>query len=195
MNTNKEIFEKLNAISDKEWREIVDKLTIYVYFKLKGRTLFGAHSERNLGVNPVDYYVIEAIGKLYSFEWKWQFEKYSILEQLERIIGSLISKTVEKYKSREDIEINKNIENITDIAECESVDILNERYLIFREALEKCSIDDEELQLYIMAFDECNTFNEMQVTLGFEKKKLYALQKKLTRRLTIYLKTKKVLVL
>jgi len=71
---DKEILKQLNAISDNEWLDVIDKLTTYVHFKLKGRTIFGAHSEQNLGINPVEYYVDDAIGKLFSLEWKWQFE-------------------------------------------------------------------------------------------------------------------------
>ena len=44
-----------------------------------------------------------------------------------------------------------------------------------------------------MALDECNSFDEMVETLGFEKKKLYSLQKKMTRRVLSYLETKKEL--
>ena len=102
MDKDKEILEHLNAISDSDWLDVIDKLTTYVHFKLKGRTLFGAHSEQNLGGNPVDYYVDEAIGKLFSLEWKWQYDKYSLLEQLQRVVGSMISTNVEKFKAKKE---------------------------------------------------------------------------------------------
>ncbi|MBC8319304.1 MAG: hypothetical protein H8E34_01140 [Bacteroidetes bacterium] len=194
MDIENEILKKLNAITDKEWNEIVDKLTTYVHFKLKGRTLFGAHSEQNLGVNPVDYYVSEAIGKLFSLEWKWQYEKYPIHEQLQRIVGSMLSSNVEKFKAKKDNIALMKDEKLIVLAEKESDDNTNENYEIFKEALEECSKDDEELQLYVMALDECNSFDEMVVVLGFDKKKLYALQKKMTRRVITHLETKKALV-
>ena len=124
MNKDKEILEHLNAISDSDWLDVIDKLTTYVHFKLKGRTLFGAHSEQNLGGNPVDYYVDEAIGKLFSLEWKWQYDKYSLLEQLQRVVGSMISTNVEKFKAKK--------ENIT---------LMEEDKLI---SMEKYEINDSE---------------------------------------------------
>lgn len=124
MDKDKEILEHLNAISDSDWLDVIDKLTTYVHFKLKGRTLFGAHSEQNLGGNPVDYYVDEAIGKLFSLEWKWQYDKYSLLEQLQRVVGSMISTNVEKFKAKK--------ENIT---------LMEEDKLI---SMEKYEINDSE---------------------------------------------------
>jgi len=177
MDNDKEILQHLNTISDKEWLDIVDKLVKYVYFKLKGHTLFGAHSEQNLESNPLDYYVDEAIGKLFSLEWKWQFDKYSLLEQLERIVGSMISTNVEKYKVKKNTILRKE-DNLISMAETEINDYEVECYEVFKNALEECSKDDENLQLYVMALDECNSFDEMVISTGFEKKKLYLLQKK-----------------
>ena len=193
MDKDNEILKQLDAIPDREWHKVVDKLTTYIHFKLKGRTLFGAHSEQNLGVNPIDYYVDEAIGKLFSLEWKWQFKKYSILEQLQRIVGSMISNNVEKFKAKKKPISLIEEEQLAVLAENKFDDETSEDYEKFKDALEKCSQDDEELQLYIMALDECNSFDEMVEVLGFEKKKLYSLQKKMTRRVLSYLETKKEL--
>jgi len=44
-----------------------------------------------------------------------------------------------------------------------------------------------------MALEDCNSFDEMCETTGFEKKKLYSLQQKMTRRIKSYLETKKEL--
>ena len=38
--------ERLEAVSDKHWREALDELTAYLRWRLKGRTKRGAHSER-----------------------------------------------------------------------------------------------------------------------------------------------------
>ena len=183
---DKEILKQLNAISDNEWLDVIDKLTTYVHFKLKGRTIFGAHSEQNLGINPVEYYVDDAIGKLFSLEWKWQFEKYSLLEQLQRVVGSMISTNVEKFKAKK--------ESIISLEKSEIDGNEVQYYEVFKQALEECSKDDEELQLYVMALDECASFDEMVETTGIEKKKLYVLQKKMTRRVTKYLDTNKELI-
>lgn len=195
MEKDKEILEHLDAIPHSEWLDVVDKLTTYVHFKLKGRTLFGAHSEQILGSNPIDYYVDEAIGKLFSLEWKWQFNKYSLVEQLQRIVSSMISTNVEKFKVKK--------ENITLMEEDKLISLVksdineeeNDYYEVFKLALEECSKDDDDLQLYVMALDECVSFDEIVEATGFEKKRLYVLQKKMTRRVTTYLKTNKELII
>lgn len=194
MDNDKEILQHLNSITDIEWMDVVDKLTTYVHFKLKGRTLFGAHSEKILGGNPVDYYVDEAIGKLFSLEWKWQFEKYSLLEQLQRVVGSMISTNVEKFKTKKEDIILMEEDKLISMEKSEINDYDVEYYEIFKNALEECSKDDEDLQLYVMALDECISFDEMVTATGFEKKKLYVLQKKMTRRVTTYLETNKELI-
>ncbi len=194
MDNNKEILKHLNAITDSEWLDVVDKLTTYVHFKLKGRTLFGAHSEHNLGGNPVDYYVNEAIGKLFSLDWKWQFDKYSLLEQLERVVSSMISTNVEKSKVKKGKIILVEEDKLISMEKSEINDYEVENYEIFKNALEECSKDDEDLQLYVMALDECTSFDEMVTATGFEKKKLYVLQKKMTRRIITYLGTNKELI-
>ncbi|MFR3216430.1 MAG: hypothetical protein ACLTWE_08030 [Dysgonomonas mossii] len=193
MENDNEILERLHAIPDKEWVDIIDKLTRYVFFKLKAKTLFGAHSEENLGIDPINYYVDTAIEKLFSLEWKWQFEKFTILEQLQRIVGSLISANVEKYKTaKENQVLLVDNEVLAVIADKLSDDEYNdEQYELFKEALHECSKDDDELQFYVMALEECNSFDEMEEVTGFEKSKLYVLQKKMTRRIKSYLTTRK----
>ncbi len=196
MEKDKEILERLHAVKDKEWLEILDKLTVFVRFKLKGKTIFGAHSEQNLGVEPVEYYVDEAIGKLFGLEWEWQFEKYSLIDQLKRIVGSMISTNVENFRKKKEKVIPTENESLSVLVEKVNVNNENDdvNYPLFIEALEKCSQDDEELQLYVMALDECNSFDDMSIELGWEKKKLYSLQQKMTRRVIKYLETKKELV-
>lgn len=196
MDKHEEILKRLHAIPEKEWLDIVDKLTKFVYFKLKGKTIFGAHSEKNLGVEPIDYYVDGAISKLFGLEWEWQYEKYSLLEQLKRIVGSMISTNVESFKKKKEKELPTEDEIINVIIEKNNTDNEgdNEIYELFKKALEECSKDDEDLQLYAMALDECDSFNEMSKELGWDKKKLYSLQQKLTRRVIKYLETNKKLV-
>jgi len=196
MDNHKEKLKRLHAVPDKEWVDVVDKLTTFVHFKLKGRTIFGAHSEKFLCVEPVEYYVDGAISKLFGLEWEWQYEKYTLLEQLQRIVGSMISTNVESYKKKKEKELPTEDEVINVIIEKNNTDNQDddEIYELFKYALEECSKDDDDLQLYVMALDECNSFDEMSGELGWGKKKLYSLQQKLTRRVIKYLETNKELV-
>ncbi len=191
MDKNEEILKRLHSIPDKEWVNIVDSLTKYVYFKINGKTLFGAHSEQNLGVAPIEYYVDEAIAKLFSLEWKWQFEKFTLLEQLQRIVGSMVSTNVEKFRAKKIMETPFEGTELVNLAREENNTNDDELYDLFREALDECTKDDDELQLYVMAFDECSSFDEMSKELGFDKKKLYSIQQKLTRRVKKYFEIKK----
>ncbi len=196
MDNRQEILKRLYAIPEKEWLDVVDKLTTFVHFKLKGKTIFGAHSEKFLGVKPIEYYVDGAISKLFGLEWEWQYEKYSLIEQLKRIVGSMISTNVESFKKQKGKELPTEDEIINVIIEKNNTNNGddNETYELFKKVLEECSKDDDDLQLYVMALDECNSFDEMSIELDWNKKKLYSLQQKLTRRVLKYLETNKDLV-
>ncbi len=196
MDNNKEILERLHDVPDKEWLYVIDKLTMFVRFRLKRKTLFGAHSEQNIGIEPIDYYVDESIAKLFSLEWEWQFEKYSLIDQLKRIVGSMISTNVESFRNRKEKVLPTENETLFVLAEKANSSNENDdfTYDLFKKALEECSKDDEELQLYVMALDDCNSFDEMSSELGWDKKKLYSLQQKMTRRVIKYLENRKELV-
>ena len=87
---------RLERVADKEWREALDELTVYLGWRLYGKTEKGAHSEKELGMPALTYYQEEAVVKLIEGEWKWQ-ERFSLGKQLERIAASLITKQCEKY--------------------------------------------------------------------------------------------------
>lgn len=91
---------ELDKISDKEWEEVCTRCKFFLKKKLFNKTSFGAHSEKELGVPAIDYYFEEAVSKIFAFEWEWQFEKYTIVKQIMRIAGSLISKNVDKYRRK-----------------------------------------------------------------------------------------------
>lgn len=83
-------------VSHKDWCEALDELTTYLKKRLKGRTKWGAHSERVLETPALDYYTEEAVAKILEGRWKWQ-DRYTLGEQLIEIAGSLITKNAEKY--------------------------------------------------------------------------------------------------
>lgn len=89
--------DRLDAVTEKEWREALDELTAYLTWRLRGKTLKGAHSERVLGMPAFDYYQEEAVVKLIEGAWKWQ-ERFTLGQQLVQIATNLITKQVEKYQ-------------------------------------------------------------------------------------------------
>lgn len=191
---DEEVDERLD-LSQREWRTVVDKLFKFVYFRLKDKTLYGAHTESNLKVNPADYYVDTAIEKLISGEWKWKRE-LSIDEQLKRIVNSLMSSEVRIYENNIEKkklflfdEVSVGFETYIKESVCEAKRETDKTHKIFYAAIEECVKNDKELQSYTRAFEVCDTFDEMQKLLHWPKKKLYALQKKLTRKIKSYLRS------
>ena len=89
--------ERLSTVSDQDWCEALDELTAYLKWRLKGRTKWGAHSEKVLETPALDYYQEEAVAKILEGFWKWQ-DRYTLAEQLIQIAGNLITKNAEKYK-------------------------------------------------------------------------------------------------
>ena len=89
MNHKYDNSERLETVSDKQWREALDELTAYLRWRLRGKTQRGAHSERELGMPALDYYQEEAVVKLIEGDWKWQ-DRFSLGKQLERIAADLM---------------------------------------------------------------------------------------------------------
>jgi len=192
MDRSNEIKLRLEAVSDKEWMNIIHELTAFVHFKLQGwKMKKGAHSEQNLGIDAVNYYVNGAIEKIFYLKWDWKYEKYSLLEQLKLTIGSMMSSNVEIYKNKKIVVTTTEDDVLNIMAQNASEDYSDETYKLFRQALDECSKDNEDLQLYVLALDEGRTFDELSDITGFDKTKLYALQKKIGLRVKKYLQTKK----
>lgn len=97
MNSKYDNGDRLDAVTEKEWREALDELTAYLTWRLRGKTLKGAHSERVLGMPAFDYYQEEAVVKLIEGAWKWQ-ERFTLGQQLVQIATNLITKQVERYQ-------------------------------------------------------------------------------------------------
>lgn len=93
-----EISNRLRAISMEDWEEVFKKCYGHVYLKLRNRTKKGAHCEQRLGMSAVDYYVGNACKALFEQTWTWQYEEIEILPQMIRVIDSMISNEVRKYK-------------------------------------------------------------------------------------------------
>lgn len=113
--------ERLSTVSDQDWREALDELTAYLKWRLKGRTKWGAHSEKVLETPALDYYQEEAVAKILEGYWKWQ-DRYTLAEQLIQIAGNLITKNAEKYKREhpwvkdpENIESHEKDDNSDDL--------------------------------------------------------------------------------
>jgi len=199
--------DRLDTVTDKEWREALDKLTAYLKWRLKGRTKWGAHSEKVLETPALDYYTEEAVAKLLEGNWKWQ-DRYSLAEQLIEIAGNLVTKQAEKYarehpaaaqseelqeegfkfqdsgfrKKPEFIEL-MDPDKLPDCIDPSTSlglgeDEMDETY----EMVMKVVSDDEELTLYVKAIRECGHLDEIPEFMGVSMRRVYRLQEKLMRR-------------
>lgn len=59
---------RLERVKDREWREALDELTVYLGWRLYGKTETGAYSEKELGMPALTYYQEEAVVKLIEGE-------------------------------------------------------------------------------------------------------------------------------
>jgi len=91
---------KLEALTDSEraWAAAIKKCQNHINIRLKKRMHFGAHAEARLGMEAIDYYVTYAIDAVLEGRWEWK-EEFTLSEQLCRIVESVISKEVEKFKT------------------------------------------------------------------------------------------------
>ena len=189
--------ERLEGVSEMEWQEALDELTAYLKWRLRGRTKWGAHSEKVLEIPALDYYTEEAAAKLIEGHWRWQ-ERYTLGQQLVEIASNLITKQTQKYlrehgsteegndgntesgfrrKVPEFIELREP-ERLPDVIDDDGAEELDETY----EMVMRLVSDDEELTVYVEAIRACGHFDELPEYLGMVRKKVYRLQEKLMRR-------------
>ena len=93
-----DVLKKLKAISRSEWKQALGKCYSHLKLKLYGKIDKGAHCESRLGIHAFDFYTGQALTSLFEGKWNWDFGKFTIEEQLIRIIDSMISEQVRKYR-------------------------------------------------------------------------------------------------
>lgn len=191
----KSTIQKLTELTDEEWRIALEKARRLIAYRVKGRTKYGCHSEKELGVSPFDYYVKEAIDKLYDGIWEWK-EEYSFPKQFSRIIGSLISEKVRKYQkgTSDDDALTKPTTNFEDVAFLfdevfdEKLKI-EEREKIYEDQLNTIirAIDgnsDMETLLWSVLDGKLN--DEICAETGWERKKLYRVTDRMKNKVRDY---------
>jgi len=191
------VLKKLTELPNDEVENSVKQLTLHVQARLffnsmADRTKTGAHSENNLGMPALDYYVGESIRKLYSPDdgWDWKFEKFTLVEQLTRIANSLISRKVAQYKYTKEkqklpVFDERDINDIHDLGdehldEGRSHDIICQRLV---DLAFKVSEDNEALSSFTVLYFDNEDFPSIADKMQISIKDVYALRKKLVRRL------------
>lgn len=188
--TRKElVLSRLVEVSESEWLAAMAKCHEHMKLKLKRKTLTGAHSTSVLFMPATEYYLINAIQKLYEPNgWDWKFEKFTISEQLIRIINSMISEQVRKYKVEK--ENNRTIQFIDDDEVFETEYHLTEEEAKEREAIideflgiteEAIKGDDNLETLYLHLMDN-KSYSDIAKEMNLDIKKVYKLAEKLKEK-------------
>lgn len=173
----KRIKEQLDCIKDVEWDEICSRVKSFLKKKLH-YTSYGAHSEKELGMPAVDYYLSEAIGKIFSFEWEWKFEKYSIVEQIIRIANSLITKNVDKYRLKDEKgHVETRLDDSVDINLFDEV--YEDRWDELEQCIERIIEGKIELKMFWESIKEGLKSNEIADLFDKPVKDIYRLNEKL----------------
>lgn len=196
MDRKEIVTEKLLAIPEKDWILIAQKCKTHIKLRIGQKTLYGAHSEKNLNGSAFEFYFHTAMEKLYSGSWDWQFEKFSIVEQLIRIIDSIISEEVRKYKCNKD-KIIQTVElgsiNIEDFLKASfAPDNALDKELMHQNIIghiEKAIKDDFDLQFIFECFREGKSYAKISEETGLDKIKLYKLFERFVATVRSYFKT------
>ncbi len=188
------VIGKLQALSDDEVAEAIRQLTHHVKARLRfgslvDRTKFGAHNEKFLGMDAIDFYVGESFKRLFDPNgWDWKFENFSFVEQLTRIASKLISDKVKEYKSKVGRMPDFDERDVGDIYDLQSIALENipgneELYSRLVEASYKVSSDDDNLHYFTMLYFDGAKFPTIAEEMGLTIAQVYVLRKKLVRRL------------
>jgi hypothetical protein len=196
MTRRETVLNKLQGLSDDEVIEAIRLLTHHVrarlFFHSKvDRTKSGAHGEKNLGMNAIDFYIGESFRRLYEPNgWDWKFEKYTLAEQLIRIANKLISDRVADYKAKKDglpVFDERDAGDINDLQQMASTNSKDneEVYSKLIQLAHEVSKDDDDLQYFVIQYFEGVHFATIAKEMNVDVKQIYVLKKKLVRRLMV----------
>jgi hypothetical protein len=197
MTRREAVLKKLQGLSDDEVEEALRQLTHHVKARLRfgskaDRTKSGAHGEKNLGMEAIDYYVGESVRRLYEpTGWDWKYEKFTLAQQLMRIANKLISDKVADYKAKKDGLPIFDERDATDIYDLRTIAANDARgneeiYSKLIQIAHDVSKDDDDLQYFVIRYFENASFNAIASEMNVEIEKVYVLRKKLVRRLMDY---------
>lgn len=89
--------KKLFSVTEKELLNAIAKCKKHITYRLLHNTIFGVHTEENLGKDPIEYYLEFAFDSIAEGKWEWK-EGRSLRQQMIRIAENRIGKEVDKYK-------------------------------------------------------------------------------------------------
>jgi hypothetical protein len=186
--------DKIASLTEANWKAALKKCKEHIQWKLKQKTLYGAHSASRLGADPVDHYLGVSYEKILLGEWEWK-DDYSLAEQMIRIVDSHINTEVEKSKTQKEksfetlyMDVEKEFYKLTDPTDSKEEEaIFAERIQLIKDAVR----GDSQLELFIEAVREGMKRNEVAAILDVEPRQLDKVKEKLMRRVRNYQLPKK----
>lgn len=180
---------RIAALSDADWKVALKKCKDHIRWKIKQKTLYGAHSASRLGADPVEHYLGISYEKILLGEWEWKKE-YSLTEQMIRIVDSYINTEVEKNKTRKEksfVTVYKdNEEAFYDLVDPpdskEEEAIFAARLQLIEDALR----GDSQLELFMEAVREGMKRSDVAAMLDMQPRQLDKVKDKLMRRVRNY---------
>jgi len=176
---------RLAQLVDADWIVALAKCKEHINWRLKQKTLSGAHAASNLGSDPVEHYLGLSYEKILTGEWEWKTE-YCLAEQMIRIANSCISKEVEKAKSvkGESFKIlYRNIEEeFYDLADPPQTLADINLYEAKLHNIETAISGDEQLEFLVEAIKEGKKRTEIADLMDIKPRQFDKLREKLIRR-------------
>lgn len=188
------VLRKLHELPMEEVSDAIHQLTHHVKARMRlesylDRTKKGAHSEENLGIPAVEFYVGESVKKLYDPKgWDWKFEERSLAEQLIRIANKLISDKPKQFLNKQAKKPVLDNRDVGDIYDVESVSDDNiegkeDEYSRLIEVAHEVSADSEDLQYFVLRYFEGADYSTIAQEMSINIDQVHVLRKKLVRRL------------
>jgi len=178
--------KSLDALSDDDLRVAFKKCKNHISIRLKQKTIYGAHTDKNLGEPPLDYYFNTALEKLISGAWEWK-DGRDLPEQLIRIVDSQITKEVKKVTTKKHQNFKIEYEDIENtfyyLGEIpENVEAKEAEYEQKLKLIEDAIVDDDELIEFFEALKAEYKPAEIAELLGKTTKQLGKIKERLLRK-------------
>lgn len=181
--------KRIVSINETDWKVALIKCKDHIKWKLRQKTLSGAHSSSRLGVDPVNHYLGISYEKILSGDWEWK-EEYSLSEQMIRIADSYISTEVEKEKSKKGKsfqlmyrDIDKEFYDLVDPPTSSEEEVLHISRL---QQVEHAIQGDYQLELFMEAVKEGMKRSEIAVLLDISPRQLDKVRERLLRKVLNY---------
>lgn len=173
---------------DSQWIKALKKCREHVLTRLKRRTVFGAHTEERLGMDPVEYYVSFAYEAILDGHWEWK-DGRTLGQQMVRIADNRIGKEVEKYRTEQSEQFSMASEDIDEYFF--SYDLPPDEPTLVQEAvfskkiaiIEEAIKGDENLEMFWECVKEGMKREDIAVFMEKQPKQIDKLREKLINKI------------